>query len=130
MSGWPSGHQPRKRGCSWMSFVAYGSRLEHRTEDAVLAGEAERGDQLVAHPGGEEAAEAAGAVRGQAPRTAPGEPAGALDEPLQDLVDRVLGGDAEDRLADLRRVCSFTASALHAARPCAGGARGLHSPRS
>ena len=59
------GHQPRKRGCAWMSSVRYGSaRLEHRAEHPVPARErAERGDQLVAHPRHEEAGEAALAVR-------------------------------------------------------------------
>ncbi len=76
--------------------------VEHRPEHAVLAGQrAEGRDQLVAHPRGEEAAEAAHAV-GQAERrvVGAGELAGAVDEALQDLVDRELGGDAEHSLAD------------------------------
>ena len=77
-------------------------RVEHRAEHAVLAGQrAERGDQLVAHARGEEAAEAALAVgqpeRGEA---GAGELAGAVDEPLQDLVDREPRRDREHRVAD------------------------------
>ena len=64
--------------------------LEHRAEHAVLAGQrAERGDQLVAHAGGEEAAEAAFSVR-QSERREPrvGKLTRAVDETLQHLVDR------------------------------------------
>ena len=51
MSGWPRGHQPRKRGSAWMSSVRYESkRLEHRAEQAVRLGQrAEARDQLLAH---------------------------------------------------------------------------------
>ena len=80
----------------------YGTRVEHRAEHAVLARQrAERGDQLVAHARGEEAAEAALAVGQPERRVArAGELARAVDEPLQDLVDRELGGDGEHRVAD------------------------------
>ena len=77
-------------------------RVEHRAEHAVLSRQrAERGDQLVAHAGGEEPPEAALAVgkpergvagAGQLPR--------AVDEPLQDVVHRHLGRDREHRVAD------------------------------
>ena len=81
-------------------------RVEHRAEHAVLAGQrAERGDQLVVHARGEEAAEATLAVgqpeRGEA---GAGEHAGAVDEPLQDLVDREPRRDREHGVAD-RRQC-------------------------
>ncbi len=60
-----------------------------------------RGDQLIAHAGHEEPAESALPIRdaergvsrsGQLPR--------AVDEPLQDLVDRQLRCDGQDRVAD------------------------------
>ena len=77
-------------------------RVEHRAEHAVLARQrAERGDQLVAHAGGEEPAEAALAVGQPERRVArAGELAGAVDEPLQDVVDGHLGRDREHRVAD------------------------------
>ena len=74
-----------------MSLVRYGDvRVEHRAEHAVLPRQrAERGDQLVAHARGEEAPEAALAVGQPERREArAGELARAVDEPLQDLVDR------------------------------------------
>ncbi len=78
------------------------ARLEHRAEHAVLARQrAERGDQLVAHPGREEAAEAALAVGQPERREArAGELARAVDEPLQHLVDREPGRDREHGVAD------------------------------
>ncbi len=108
--------------------------LEHRAEHAVLAGQrAEGRDQLVAHPRGEEAAEAADAV-GEAERGIPraGELAGAVDEPLQDLVDRELGGDAEHSLADRpqRRAEAILASVVvHPDRSLADRVRAPTSAR-
>ena len=86
-------------------------RREHGAEDAVLPWQrAEGGDQLVAHARGEEGAEAAVAV-GKPERGVAGlgELAGAVDEPLQDVVDRQLGRDREDGVADRfqRRVQSL-----------------------
>ena len=76
--------------------------VEHRAEHAVLPRQrAERGDQLVAHARGEEAAEAALAVGQPERREArAGELAGAVDEPLQDLVDGEPGRDREHGVAD------------------------------
>ena len=77
-------------------------RVEHRAEHAVLPGQrAERGDQLVAHARGEEAPEAALAVRQPERREAgAGELARAVDEPLQNLVDRQPRRDREHGVAD------------------------------
>ena len=104
MSGWPSGHQPRKRGSSWMSCVRYGvGRVEHRAEHPVRARQrAQARDQLVAHAGDEEAAEAAVAV-GDAERgvARAGQLARAVDEPLQHVVDRALRRDGQHRVAHL-----------------------------
>ena len=63
MSGCPSGHQPRKRGCSWMSRVRYGSLVSSIAPSTPCCARQrpERRDQLVAHAGGEEA-------RGSRPR--------------------------------------------------------------
>jgi hypothetical protein len=76
--------------------------LEHRPEHAVLAWQRpHRGDQLVAHPGSEELAEAALAVRQPECRVAgAGELARALHEPLQHLFDRQLGGHRQHGVAD------------------------------
>jgi hypothetical protein len=62
---------------------------------------AHRGDQLIAHAGDKEAAKAACPVR-NAERGIPraGQFAGAVDEPLQHLVDRQLGGHGKDGVAD------------------------------
>ena len=112
-------------------------RVEHRAEHAVLAGQrAERGDQLVVHPRGEEAAEATLAVgqpeRGEA---GAGEHAGAVDEPLQDLVDREPRRDREHGVAD-RRQCRvqllMVQPLVHSSDDRSGGARvpraGFHWP--
>ncbi len=76
--------------------------LEHCPEHTVLPRQrAERGDQAVAHPGGEEAPEAAVAV-GQPERRVPRprQLARAVHEPLQDLVDRQLGRHRQHGVAD------------------------------
>ena len=76
--------------------------LEHRPEHPVRAGQrAHRGDQLVAHPGDQEAAEAAGAVRDpQRGVAGAGQLARGVDQPLQDLVHRQLRGDGQHGVAD------------------------------
>jgi hypothetical protein len=57
-------------------------------------------DQLVAHTRDEEAAEAAVTVRGAERRVAgPGQLARPIDEALQDVLDRELRGDGENRVA-------------------------------
>ena len=78
------------------------ARLEHRAQDAVLAGQgAEGGDQLVAHARREKACETALAVRQAERRVArPRELARAVDEALQHLVHGQLGGDGEDGVAE------------------------------
>ena len=103
MSGCLDGHQPRKRGCSWMSAVRYGSLVSSiAAEQPVRARErAERGDQLVAHPGHEEAGEAALAVRGAERRVAGARQlARGVDELLEHVLDRALRGDRQDGVAD------------------------------
>ena len=76
--------------------------LEHRPEHPVGARQRTHlGDQLVAHPGDQEAAEAALAVGDPERRVARvDELAGAVDEPLQDLLDRELRGHREHRVTD------------------------------
>ena len=76
--------------------------LEHRSEHAVLPRQrTERGDHRLTHPGGQELAEAALPVR-DAQRGVPciGELACTLDEPLEHLLDRELGRDGENGVAD------------------------------
>ena len=77
-------------------------RVEHGAEHAVLSRQrAERRDQLVAHAGGEEPAEAALAVGQPERRVArPGQLPRAVDQSLQDVVHRHLGRDREHRVAD------------------------------
>ena len=59
------------------------------------------GDQLVAHPRHQEAAKAAVAVGDPERRVVrAGELARAVDQPLEHLVDRQLGGHGEHRVAD------------------------------
>ena len=85
--------------------------LEHRAEHAVLPRQRpEGGDELLAHARGEEAPEAALAVREPERReTRAGKLARRVHEALQHLLDRQLRRDREHRVAHLlqRRVKPF-----------------------
>ena len=76
-------------------------RLQHRAEHTVLTRQRpERGDQLGAHPGGEEATEPALPVgKPQRSEARACQLAGGVDEPLQHLVDRKLGTNREHGVA-------------------------------
>ncbi len=103
MSGWPRGHQPRNRGCSWMSsWRCEIGTLEHRAEHPVRARQrAHRRDQLLAHTADEETAKAAVAV-GDPERRIPraGKLASVVDEALEHLVDRQLRRYRQDCVTD------------------------------
>ncbi len=91
-------------------------RLEHRAEDAVRPRQrAERSDEVVAHPRREEAPEAARLV-GQSKRgVARGRQlARAVDEPLEDVLDRQLGRDGEHCVAHRLQRRAEAGSLAHA----------------
>ena len=98
--------------------------VEHRTEHPVRARQGpERRDERVVHPRDEEAAEAAVAVGHAERRVAgAGELAGALDERLQDLVDRLPRGDGQHRVADGAQRGAHAGPVGHAADDRAGRA--------
>ena len=78
------------------------SRLEHRAQDAVLAGQGpERGDQLVAHARRQEAAKAPLAV-GEPERRESGrrQLSRTVHESLEHVLDGLLGRHGEHGVAD------------------------------
>jgi hypothetical protein len=88
--------------------------LEHRPQQPVRPGQrAHGGDQAIVHARDQEAAKPALAVRyAQGREARPRQLPRALHEPLQDLIDRELGRDREDRIA--HRPQRWTQPLIHA----------------
>ena len=103
MSGCARGHQPRKRGWSWMSRVRNGaSRLEHRAEHAVRRGSGpSEAISSSLMPGGEERAGSRPRRRAARARRSARRPARARCRRAAAAPPRpTLGRDREHRVAD------------------------------